>query len=74
MFCHLLEQPLEAIWATYHIHQLLAHTKHLTSLSPCQSEQSGCAATAELDLTSLAPSSLPAEGPARHHQLQENIT
>lgn len=41
----------------------------LTSLSPCQTEQLGCAATPELVPASLSHSSLLAEGPAQLHEL-----
>lgn len=54
----------------------MTHSKSLTSLSPCQSEQKpGCAATAEPVPASLAPPSPPAEGPARPRELHstENI-
>lgn len=50
----------------------MTHIEHLTPLSPCQSEQPGCAATAELVPASLAPSFLPAEGPAQPLRSTDN--
>ena len=48
---------------------LVTDMKRLTSLSACQTEQAVCVAGVELVPASFAPSSLPAEGPARPHQL-----